>query len=213
MPAAAGGGTSIPANPTRQPGDLLVVDDDDEARARAAAALAGGGYSVVEARTGEEALLLAEGEAPQLALLDICLPGICGYQVCRTLRERFGDALPIVFLSGARTESYDRVAGLLVGGDEYLTKPIAPDELLIRVDRLVRRTSPIATNVAVRLTPREREVLAFLADGLEARDIAERLFLSPKTVNTHCENLLRKLGVHTRAQAVAVAFREALVPH
>jgi DNA-binding NarL/FixJ family response regulator len=194
-----------------QPGPVLVVDDDDEARARIAAALAPRGYSIAEARTGEEALLLVQEEAPGLAILDICLPGISGYQVCHSLRQQFGEGLPIVFLSGARTESYDRVAGLLVGGDEYLTKPIAPDELLIRVDRLIRRTSPVMPSVAVRLTPREREVLALLADGLNAREIAARLFLSPKTVESHCENILRKLGVRTRAQAVALAFRDAEV--
>jgi DNA-binding NarL/FixJ family response regulator len=165
---------------------------------------------VLEASTGEEAIEVASRCPPRLAILDVCLPGISGYQVCRILRNEFGDALPIIFVSGVRTESFDRVAGLLVGSDDYLVKPFAPDELLIRAARLIRRSTPLPRIITTRLTRREREVLGLLGEGLTASDIAERLYVSPKTVGTHCENILRKLGVRTRAQAVAVAFREEL---
>jgi DNA-binding NarL/FixJ family response regulator len=137
----------------------------------------------------------------------VCLPGISGYQVCRDLRDRFGDGLPIIFVSGARSESYDRVAGLLVGGDEYLTKPLQPDEFLIRVARLMRRSAPLNPGVSGRLTPREREVLRCLAEGLAPRDIASHLVITPKTVGTHIDHIFSKLGVHSRAQAVALAFK------
>jgi DNA-binding NarL/FixJ family response regulator len=184
---------------------VLVVDDDESYRSLMRTVLESGAHSVLEAATGEEALGLAAREPPGLVVLEVCLPGICGYQVCRVLRQRFGDGLPIVFVSGLRTERYDRVAALLLGGDDYLEKPFAPDELLIRVDRLVRRSTPLAPSIAAQLTPREREVLRLVGEGLSAREIAERLCVSPKTVGSHCENIFRKLGVRTRAQAVALA--------
>jgi DNA-binding NarL/FixJ family response regulator len=149
--------------------------------------------------------------APALVLLEVCLPAICGYEVCRQLRGPYGEALPIVFVSGERTESYDRVAGLLVGADEYLVKPMSPDELLIRVERLLGRSRPVAPPVAAKLTRREREILSLLAEGLHAAEIAARLFISPKTVSTHVDRILRKLGVRSRAQAVALAYRRDLV--
>ena len=191
---------------------VLVVDDDPAVRTHLAEILRRRGYATLEAATGEEALELAGGSTtPALVVLDICLPGISGYEVCHALRERFGQDLPIIFVSAARTESYDRVAGLLVGGDEYFAKPVPPDELLIRVDRLVGRRKTLAPVVAARLTGREREILGLLAQGLKPVEIAERLVLSPKTVGTHIEHIFTKLGVRTRAAAVAAAFRGEMV--
>jgi DNA-binding NarL/FixJ family response regulator len=127
---------------------------------------------------------------------------------CRELRDRFGD-LPVVIVSGERTESFDRVAGLLLGAADYIVKPFDPDELVARVRRLVVRDRPRPS--ATTLTGRERDVLRLLADGLDQRRIAAELFLSPKTVATHIQHILAKLGVHSRAQAVAVAHRDGLV--
>jgi DNA-binding NarL/FixJ family response regulator len=187
------------------------VDDDAADRASFRAALARSGYATAEAASGEEALEAAEQTAPALVIVDVCLPGISGYEVCRALRERFGDELPIVFVSAARTESYDRVAGLLLGGDAFLSKPVAPDELLIHIRRLMTRAFPLSTEVARTLTVREREVLRLMAEGLKPSEIAVRLVLSQKTVGTHIEHIFSKLGVHNRAQAVAVAYRNELV--
>lgn len=170
-----------------------------------------GGYAVTQAGSGEEALDAIEEEVPALVVVDICLPGISGYQVCHDLRARFGDDLPIVFVSAARTESCDRVAALLVGGDDYLAKPVCPDELLLRVGRLIRRSAPINPAVIRRLTSREREVLRLIAAGLAPREIADRLIITEKTVSTHLDHIFSKLGVHSRAEAVALAFRRDLV--
>lgn len=191
---------------------VLVVDDDPATCAGLVAGLERAGYAVVCARSGEEALELAARQPPALALVEVCLPGISGYEVCRQLRSSFGEGLPIVFMSAERTESYDRVAGLLVGADEYLVKPIAPDELVIRIERLLRRSAPVASTVAAKLTARELEVLSLLAEGLAAPEIAARLVISPKTVSTHIDRILGKLGVRSRAQAVALAYRRDLVP-
>jgi DNA-binding response OmpR family regulator len=190
---------------------VVVVDDDEVAGDQIRGLLEAAGYDVSVIGNGEEALEVARTEPPRLVVLDVCLPGISGYEVCRELRNRFGEGLPIIFISASRTDSYDRVAGLVVGGDEYLTKPFADDELLIPVRRLLRRSAPLPAAIASRLTKREREVLALLAEGLDPREIATRLVLSRKTVATHLEHVLYKLGVHTQAQAVAAAYRSDLV--
>ena len=114
-----------------------------------------------------------------------------------------------MFVSGERTESYDRVAGLMLGGDDYIVKPYAPDELVARLLALLRRGG--AAESAPELTPRELEVLALLAQGLDQRAIAERLVISSKTVGSHIEHILTKLGVNNRVQAVALAYRSGLV--
>ena len=186
---------------------VLIADADGEARAELARLLESGGFRVVQAESGDEAISLSREERSSLAILEIPLPILSGYEVCRTLKSELGPTFPVLFLSGARTESYDRVAGLLVGADDYLVKPYAPDELLARVRLLEERSRPLA-GATSNLTRRENEVLRLLAQGLTQDDIARRLTISPKTVGTHIEHVLRKLGVHSRAQAVALAFRE-----
>lgn len=188
-----------------------MVDADDGFRVLVSRLLHRVGYETDESATGEEALAAVHRERPALVLLDVCLPGLTGYEVCRELRDEFGDGLPIVFVSGERTEPYDRVGGLLMGADDYLVKPLDQNELLARVRRLLARTASVTPKSVSNLTKRELEVLLLLADGLESEEIAERLFISPKTVATHIQRVLTKLGVHSRAQAVALAHRHHLV--
>jgi DNA-binding NarL/FixJ family response regulator len=192
-------------------GAILIADADDEARSLMAAALDQGGYEVREATTGHEALTAAREEVPRLVILEVTLPGICGYEVCHQLRQEFGDGLPVVFVSRDRTEPFDAVGGLLLGADDYLVKPLSPDELVARVRRLARRATPIMPGVASRLTKREMEVLCLLAEGLEQDEIARQLYITRKTVGTHIEHILSKLGVRSRVQAVALAYREEVV--
>jgi DNA-binding NarL/FixJ family response regulator len=190
-------------------GTILVVEDDDALRACIVELLEDGGYAVVEASSGREALTLARRDDPQAVVLDVCLPGLSGYEVCRVLKQELED-VPVLFVSGERIESFDRVAGLLIGADDYLVKPFALDELLARVRALLRRNGA-ARRSLFGLTRRELEVLRHLADGLPQRGIADRLQISPKTVGTHIEHIFQKLGVQSRAQAVAAAYRERLV--
>ena len=192
-------------------GTVLVADDDSEARVAVVTTLARAGYETWAAETGEEALAWAEGQTPALVVLDICLPGISGYQVCRDLKDRFGEGLPVICISAVRTESYDRVAALLVGADDYLVKPVAPDELLIRVARLIRRSLPLPAGVTSRLTKREVEILRLLAEGRSGGEIAQQLVISEKTVSTHIDHILSKLGVRSRVQAVALAYSRDLI--
>jgi DNA-binding NarL/FixJ family response regulator len=195
--------------------EILIVDDDAGYRAFVAAILERGGYCARHAETGEAALSSARSDRPSCILLDVHLPGMTGYQVCQGLRDEYGEALPIIFVTGERTEPADRVAGLLLGADDYVIKPFDPDELLARVQRSLVRSGHAAVHYGGRtssfgLTPREQQVLGLLADGLKPEAIAATLVISPKTVATHVQRILAKLGVHDRAQAVALAYREGL---
>ena len=190
-------------------GAIVVADADEAFRREMKRALSAASFEVVEAASGDEALAAALDESVVLAVLDVRLSGLSGYEVCRRLREAHGDRVPIVFVSADRVESSDRVAGLLVGADDYLVKPVARDEIVARVRRLLARSPDGVTRP--RLTEREGEVLRLLAAGHGPAQIGAELSISPKTVATHVEHIYAKLGVHTRAQAVARAFRLALV--
>jgi DNA-binding response OmpR family regulator len=172
-------------------GRILVVDDDPLFRELVATILARAGYEPVEAATGEEALETAERQAPKAVILDVQLPGISGYEVCHRLDAR-GDRPPVLFVSGARIESFDRVAGLLVGGDDYLVKPFAPDELLARLHALTRRGRK---TIPAELTSNEREVVRLLRQGVGAGDIADHLGETETAARDRVEDVLRKLGV------------------
>jgi DNA-binding NarL/FixJ family response regulator len=193
-----------------RPESILVVDDDDDLRNVVSQALAPLGRTVRSAATAAEAMAAVRRERPSLVLLDIRLPDLSGYVVCRQLRDEFGDELAIVFLSGCRTEDFDRAAGLMLGADDYLVKPFAMGELLARVRRAIGRSSPQEAAPDACLTPREREVLRLLAEGLSQALIAQRLVISPNTVATHIQRILTKLNLHSRAEAVAFANRHRL---
>ncbi|HYZ30592.1 MAG TPA: response regulator transcription factor [Thermoleophilaceae bacterium] len=189
-------------------GCVLIVDDDDGARAALVDALGRLGRPFVQVKTGEDALQAAELERPAVVISEVLLPATSGYEVCIALKERYGRDFPVIFVSGQRTHVADRVAGLLIGADDYLVKPVHPDELLVRVQRLLLR-SDSAPAPRSRLTPREAEVLGLLIDGLHQAEIAEQLVITPRTVGKHVEHILAKFGVQTRAQAIAFALRGA----
>jgi DNA-binding NarL/FixJ family response regulator len=192
-------------------GTVLVVDDDGPFRYLVTSLLERAGYATVQAGTGEEALQEARRDAPALVVLDVRLPGLSGYEVCRQLKDAYGGDLPVIFVSGERSEPFDRAAGLLLGGDDYLVKPVNGDEFLARVRRYASPSEhPDRDANGSDLTRREREVLGLLAEGLTQRQIAHSLSITQKTVSTHIQHVLAKLGVHSRAQAVAVAHQLGL---
>jgi len=199
-------------------GSIIIADGDGRVRSLVSTLFQRNGYRVIEARSGHEVLAAVRRKRPALVLLEVKLAGVSGYEVCHELRDKYGDDFPIVFLSATRTESSDRVAGLLLGADDYIVKPFHHDELLVRVRRLISRrngTSAVSngnpSSPDASLTPREQEVLELLSAGLQQTEIAKRLYISPKTVATHIQRILSKLGVHSRAEAVARAHREGLV--
>jgi DNA-binding NarL/FixJ family response regulator len=192
---------------------VLIADPDETARRLAGESLRRAGYTTLEVENGDEALALARRERPRVVVLEVCLTGVCGYEVCRELKDEFGDRVAIVFVSATRQEPYDRVGGLLLGADDYLGKPVDGNELVARVRRLVqRRFAPPDLAVNSSLTPREGEVYALLVQGLDQAEIADLLVISPNTVGTHIEHILGKLGVRSRAQAVALAYRSDPLP-
>ena len=189
---------------------MLIADADETSRLTLARLLRGAGYDVQEAETGEVALNIARSTMPAAVILEVPLPGLSGYEVSYALRSELGRALPVLFLSGVRTEWYDRIAGLLLGADDYMIKPYAAGELLARLARLIDRARGTPRTVHA-LTPRELEVLGLMGDGLRHEQIARRLFISPKTVATHVDHILRKLAVRSSTEAIAVAFREEIL--
>ncbi|AWI28100.1 response regulator transcription factor [Streptomyces sp. ICN441] len=162
-------------------GRVLVVDDDAAIRRSLARALRLGGFSVELAEDGRSALLGVGDRRPDVIVLDVSMPGISGIEVCRTLRAD-GDDVPVLMLS-ALDETTDRIAGLQAGADDYLVKPFALQELVLRLEALLRRrppadgellrAGPLVLDPAARearldgervpLTRREFELLAVLA--------------------------------------------------
>jgi DNA-binding response OmpR family regulator len=117
---------------------VLVVDDEPIVRDVVVRYLERDGYRTLEAATGDEARRLLELEAPSLVVLDVMLPGVSGLELCRWIRLR--SEVPIVMLT-ALGEEADRIVGLEIGADDYLTKPFSPRELAVRVRNLMRRTA------------------------------------------------------------------------
>ncbi|HEY3238911.1 MAG TPA: response regulator transcription factor [Acidimicrobiia bacterium] len=169
-------------------GTILVVDDEANIADLVELYLRKEGFRVLKAGSGEDGLAAAKRERPRLVVLDVGLPGIDGLEVCRKLQAE--DPLPVIFLT-ARDSEIDRVLGLEMGADDYLTKPFSPRELVARVKAVLRRTEaatptatvievgqavidlgrrevqvgePGATARVVDLTAKEFELLRFLAE-------------------------------------------------
>src|SRR5689334_4985998 len=199
---------------------VLVADGDTGFRAAVTAMLRRAGLVALSATTGDEVVEQARAQRPSVVVIDVGLREPSGFETCRILRSLYGETLPILFVSAERTEPYDRVAGLMVGGDDYITKPADLDELLARIVRASRRAhadrleggAPLAIpSVGTpSLTRRELEILGMVAHGQSPHEIASRLVISPKTVASHVQRVLGKLGVHSRTQAVARAYELGL---
>jgi DNA-binding NarL/FixJ family response regulator len=206
-------------------GTILVVDHDGATRAAATYVAVRLGYQVRSVENADLVLERLDEERPALAIVEVELPGpTSGLELLRELHTAYGDDLPVILVSGERKAPLDHVAGLMLGADDYISKPFDRGELLARVRRSLRRSGTAVTNgnghgangngsgeSDLRLSPREREILALLAEGRSQKQIAVALVISPKTVATHIQHLLSKLGVHSRAQAVALAYRLGLV--
>ena len=178
------------------------------------------GHDALAHRPGIGVLQSLPAGPPALALLEVEAVAMSGIALMRELHERYGRDVPVILISAERKLAHDRTAGLLLGADDYVAKPFEPEELLARMQRSIRRSAPPTHRNgdqkpdAPRLTVREGEVLGLLTRGMSQREIAVELVVSEKTVSTHIQHLLLKLGVHSRAQAVAEAYQRGLVtPH
>ncbi|MEZ5216324.1 MAG: response regulator transcription factor [Ilumatobacteraceae bacterium] len=134
---------------------ILTVEDDERIRSAVKLALEDEGWTVIETGSGEEAIEVFHREPADVVLIDIMLPGIDGFELCRTIRRT--SAVPVVMVT-ARADTHDVVAGLEAGADDYLTKPFAPKELSARIRALLRRARPAQPGHS-RLTFGELEIV------------------------------------------------------
>jgi len=165
---------------------ILVVDDEPIVRDVVVRYLERDGFRTVEASSGDEAQRLLELEPPALVVLDVMLPGIDGFELCHWIRSH--SDLPILMLT-ARGEEADRIVGLELGADDYLTKPFSPRELAVRVRNLLRRASPYSVGGR----PLQFDDVEIDAATREVRKSGERLKLTLKEFD-----LLWFLAAHPR---------------
>ena len=153
---------------------ILAVEDDERIRSAVKLALEDEGWTVDEAESGEQAIELFQRASPDVVLIDIMLPGIDGFELCRTIR-RTSD-VPVVMVT-ARNDTHDIVAGLEAGADDYLTKPFAAKELSARIRALLRRIRPVASGHARLVFGEESSVFAAgrLAADFPAGRMADRI--------------------------------------
>lgn len=130
--------TSVHVGQNRGVHRLLFIEDDADIRAALGLVLEDEGYEVIEASTGEEGVARFVADAPDLVLLDVRLPDVSGFEVCRRLRAR--SVTPIIMVT-AQTDTHDLVAGLEAGADDYVTKPVVAKELSARIRAALRRTT------------------------------------------------------------------------
>ena len=202
--------------------DILVVDDEKDVVEVVGHFLEEEGYNVHTAYDGEEALDKADSDI-NLIVLDIMLPGLDGYEVCKRLRARVEtEMIPIIFLS-AKTEEEDQIEGLMLGGDDYLTKPVSPQVLVAHVKAVLRRSGVEESNILevdnltiyedeyraelngedLGLTLTEFELLRYLVrhprKAFTRQQLLETIWkdammVTERTVDAHIKNLREKLG-------------------
>jgi two-component system response regulator ResD len=199
---------------------VLVVDDDDTIASVVIGYLERSGHTASRVADGVSALKAVDADPPDLIVLDIMLPELDGLEVCRRVRASRPD-LPIIMLT-ALGEAEDRIAGLEVGADDYVTKPFSPRELVLRIDSVLRRSAPSKTDhvlqaaaitvdrsarratrngVELMLTVRELDLLAFLMEHPDVAFTREQLmrevwgwtFGDQSTVTVHVRRLREKV--------------------
>ncbi|MDJ0554546.1 MAG: response regulator transcription factor [Microcoleaceae cyanobacterium MO_207.B10] len=203
---------------------ILVVDDENSLRLLLKRHLELQGYEVKDAMSGVDALSILEQEEPDLIVSDVMMPEMDGLEFCQRLRaSNSGQLVPFIFLS-SKSELEDRIVGLSMGADDYLNKPFEMRELVAKIEAELERSRRIHSEIKritqeytakinyqekpepLPLTPAEERVFWEVAQGLTNKQISERLFISPRTVQTHLSKILRKLNLENRSQLVRFAF-------
>lgn len=205
---------------------VLLADDHELVRLALRAVLEEAGMEVVgEAAGGVEAVELTERLRPDVLILDMRMPDMSGVQVCERLLQSAPEVRIVVLSSFADDE--DVFGALACGAASYIMKDVAPDALVAAIrgvasgqtildggvaQRVIEGSRPASPPEGDALSPREREVLALMAEGLTNREIAARLWISGPTVKSHVSHILEKLGQPDRTQAIVFAMSCGLVP-
>jgi DNA-binding NarL/FixJ family response regulator len=200
----------------------LIVDDHEMVREGLRVSLSRAPHIRVlgEAADGESAVALAERRKPDVVIMDVRMPGMDGIETTKLLAARVPSAAVLIFT--AYDDRTQLTRGLDSGARGYILKE-ANSEQLVRAIEKVAASEPgsvayvdqqLIPDVLSRdemLTPREREILQLLADGMSNGDVAAKLFISQETVKSHVRHILTKLEADTRTHAVAIAMREAMI--
>lgn len=211
---------------------ILIVDDDITLRVALTRYLENRGYSIQNAGSGAEALVMFEQDPPDLVVSDVLMPGMDGFEFCRRLRAtRSGQLVPFIFLS-SRGEVEARIQGHHTGADDYLVKPFEPRELVAKIDAQLERSRRMHSEIvrlmqqsvpaqealvsivpdSLPLTPAEEKVFWEVIQGFTNKQVGDRLFVSPRTVQTHLSNILSKLQLENRSQLIRFAFERGYRP-
>src|SRR6185436_7335610 len=197
---------------------ILVIEDEPEMRRNITALLRYHDYKPIEAENGRVGLALAQREKPDLVLCDVMMPELDGHGVLQALQQDAQLALiPFIFLT-AKGEKDDLRSGMNLGADDYLTKPVANNDLVQAIEARLSRSARQAKRefkpdfssaeplLKLGLTPRAAEALLWLAQGKTNPDIATILGISESTVKKHVQEIFEKLGVETRGAATVRAL-------
>ncbi|PZO55622.1 MAG: DNA-binding response regulator [Phormidesmis priestleyi] len=208
---------------------ILIVDDDNTLRTALTRYLKDLGFFVYSAASGTEGLDSFTQDAPDLIVSDIVMPEMNGFELCGKVRETaLGQLVPFIFLSG-RCDLADRIQGHSIGADDYLVKPFHPKELIAKIEAHLARAGRIhlqienalkrsnyersaITQAPLVLTPAEEKVFWEVVQGFTNKRIGDRLFISPRTVQTHLSNILSKLSLENRSQLIRYAFENGHIP-
>ena len=199
---------------------ILVVDDNPKFLADA---LPMYGYEVTVANDGLEALKILMNKTFDLILLDVMMPNMDGWDTLKAIRKNKNTQYIPVIMITAVSEDQKVVSGLKIGADDYIVKPFILPNLLARVEAVLRRSKwqqeaqpkqekTLNKDVSIdALTPKEKEVLALVAQGASNQEIADKLFVRDVTVKTHLNSIFKKLKVTNRTQAVLLALQTKII--
>lgn len=189
-------------------GKILVAEDERKILNLLQLYLEKNNYQVITAQNGIEALEKIKKFDPDLLVLDIVMPEMNGHEVCKKVRKdkKYKD-IPIIYLSSL-TEKQSIVSSLELGGDDYLTKPFDPNELIARINAILRRITgrQVTSEKQIEeLTYQEQKILHYMEEGYTNKEIALKLFLTEGTVKVYNHIIYQKLQVRNRTQAIVRA--------